>query len=400
MIPEINIGMIGHIDHGKTSLLKSLTGKWASTHSEELKRGITIRLGYSSMIIYKCPNGEYTNKDFCPIHNKKTKAVRCVSFVDAPGHEMLMATMLSGAAVMDAAILVIAANEPCPQPQTREHLAALNIMGIKNIIIVQNKIDLVDDKRAMESYEEIKKFIKGSVAENAPIIPISALHDANLDILLEAIQEFFPTPKRNLNKKPLMLVSRSFDVNKPGTKPEEMVGGVLGGVLKCGELKVGDEIYILPGIKKDNKWVKIKTKIKTIFYDKETVEKAIPGGNFGISTLLDPSLTKNDSLAGNVVCTDENAIQVFYELKLKLNLIERVVGEKKEIKPPPIKINEPLMINAFTAKTIGIIEKMDKEGVLLKLKIPIAINPGERVAISRFINNKWRLVGSATVLPR
>lgn len=168
--PEINIGTMGHVDHGKTTLVQALTGFWVSRHSEELKRGITIKLGYADMPIYKCPNCEppknYSNQPVCPNCNSKTVFVRAVSFVDAPGHEALMATMLSGAAIMDAVLLVIAADEPCPQPQTREHLAAADAIGIKNIVIVQNKIDIVDEKRAHKSYDEIKSFVKGTVAED------------------------------------------------------------------------------------------------------------------------------------------------------------------------------------------------------------------------------------------
>jgi translation initiation factor 2 subunit 3 len=162
--PEVNIGTIGHVDHGKTTLVQALTGVWASRHSEELKRGITIRLGYADMAIYKCPKCEtpknYSTKPICPNCTSEAVFVRAISFVDAPGHEALMATMLSGAAIMDGAILVIAADEPCPQPQTREHLAAAQVIGIKNIIIVQNKIDIVDEKRARKSHEEIKNFVK------------------------------------------------------------------------------------------------------------------------------------------------------------------------------------------------------------------------------------------------
>ncbi len=118
--PELNIGMVGHVDHGKTTLLERLSGVWADTHSEEIKRGITIRLGYADAVFYKEGN-DYTAK----LKNKsKAKVLRKVSFVDAPGHESLMATMLSGATIMDGALLLIAANETCPQPQTREHLMA------------------------------------------------------------------------------------------------------------------------------------------------------------------------------------------------------------------------------------------------------------------------------------
>ena len=117
--PEVNIGTIGHVDHGKTTLVQALTGTWASRHSEELKRGITIKLGYANMPIYKCPKcpspKSYTIKPYCEACNSEAEFVRAVSFVDAPGHEALMATMLSGAAIMDGAILVIAADEFCPR---------------------------------------------------------------------------------------------------------------------------------------------------------------------------------------------------------------------------------------------------------------------------------------------
>ena len=137
----VNIGMVGHVDHGKTTLTEALSGIWTDVHSEELRRGISIRLGYADTSFYRCPScGLYTTKETCPRDGSETEFLRRVSFVDAPGHETLMATMLSGAAIMDGAVLVIAANEPCPQPQTKEHLMALDITGIDKIVIVQNKI--------------------------------------------------------------------------------------------------------------------------------------------------------------------------------------------------------------------------------------------------------------------
>lgn len=400
-IPEVNIGMVGHIDHGKTTLLSTLTGKWASTHSEELKRGITIRLGYAEMTSYKCPKGEVTNNPKCTAHKLKCKVLRKISFVDAPGHETLMATMLSGASVMDAAVLVIAANEKCPQPQTKEHLAALNVMGIKNILIVQNKIDLISEDEAVKSYNDIKKFIKGSIAENSPIIPLSAQHNANVDILIQAIEEFIKTPARDLKKHPVMLVSRSFDVNKPGTDIDKLSGGVIGGILKQGELKKGDELIILPGLKREEGgrvvYKPVKTMVESVFYGSKETAKAIPGGNFGLSTSLDPNLTKSDSLSGSVACTPAYCPPVFSdELILKPELLKRVVGTEKELVQEKLKINESLLINALTAKTVGVIIKTGDK-VMLKLKLPICIERGERVAISRFINNKWRLIGSGIV---
>ncbi|MDD4653591.1 MAG: GTP-binding protein, partial [Methanothrix sp.] len=145
--PEVNIGMVGHVDHGKTTLVKSLSGVWTDQHSEEVKRGISIRLGYADATFRKCPScpepDAYTVDEKCSHCGSETQILRTVSFVDSPGHETLMATMLCGAAIMDGAVLVISANEPCPQPQTKEHLMALNITGIDKIVIVQNKIDLM-----------------------------------------------------------------------------------------------------------------------------------------------------------------------------------------------------------------------------------------------------------------
>src|SRR3989338_1226568 len=187
--PEINIGMVGHVDHGKTTLTEQFSGKWTDTHSEELKRGITIRLGYANFSIYKDKDGYTTKK------SKDAKLLRTISIVDAPGHETLMATMLSGAAIMDGALLLVAANEECPKPQTEEHLMALDIIGIRSIIIVQNKIDLVTKEQALKNYQQIKEFVKGTVAENSPVIPISAQHGININLLLEAIEEHIKTPK-------------------------------------------------------------------------------------------------------------------------------------------------------------------------------------------------------------
>ena len=159
--PEINIGLVGHVDHGKTTLVSRLSGKWTDTHSEEKKKGITIRLGYANSTFYKCKKCKdpecYSASSKCPKCKGVCEQLRTVSFVDAPGHETLMATMLSGSAIMDAAILLVAADEECPQPQTKEHLMALEIAGIKNIIIVQNKIDLVSNEDALKNYKEIQK---------------------------------------------------------------------------------------------------------------------------------------------------------------------------------------------------------------------------------------------------
>ena len=215
--PTVNIGLVGHVDHGKTTLTKALSGVWTDTHSEERKRGISIKLGYADTAFFQTKDGTYyvAGKNPSGKNDVDKELKRVVSFVDAPGHETLMAIMITGASIMDGAMLMVAANEKCPQPQTREHLMALNMSGIKNIVVVQNKIDLVSRERAIESHNEIRDFLKGTVAEDAPIIPVSAHHDVNLDILIDAIERTIPTPDRDGKETPLMHVARSFDINRP-----------------------------------------------------------------------------------------------------------------------------------------------------------------------------------------
>ena len=397
--PEINIGTMGHVDHGKTTLVQALTGVWASRHSEELKRGITIKLGYADMPIYKCPNCEppknYTTKPICPNCNSKAIFERAVSFVDAPGHEALMATMLSGAAIMDGAILVIAADEPCPQPQTREHLAAANVIGIKNIIIVQNKIDLVDEKRAHQSFTEIKNFVKGTVAQDAPIIPISAQRGVNIDILLETIEEQMPTPKRDENKPPFMYIVRSFDINKPGTTIDKLEGGIIGGTILEGKLKVGDELEIRPGIAVEGKntYIPLHSEIVSLQAGGKKVEEAHCGGLIGVGTLLDPSYSKADGLTGNIAGKTGMLPPNLTELTLETQILDRAVGTKELMKIEEISMNETLLLHVGAAITVGKVASKRKDTVLIKLTRPVCAQTASRVALSRKIAGRWRLIG-------
>ncbi len=401
-LPEVNIGLVGHVDHGKTTLVAALSGVWTDRHSEEIKRGITIRLGYADATFRKCPECEppqaYTTERICPIHGIKTEVLRTVSFVDSPGHEMLMATMLSGAALMDGAILVIAANEKCPRPQTKEHLMALEIIGVDKIVIAQNKIDTVPKERILENYREILEFIKGTIAENAPIIPISAQQKVNIDALIEAIEETIPTPERDLSSPPLMHIARSFDVNKPGTKPEDLIGGVVGGSLARGRLRVGDEIEIKPGIKDERgNWQPLYSEVVSIMASGRLVDEATPGGLIGVSTKLDPALTKSDGLVGNVLGHPDKLPDVLMGFTMDVQLLERVVGVEKEIKVERIKMNEPLMLVIGTAVTLGTVTSVRDDVVEVKLRRPVCAEEGWRVAISRRVGGRWRLIGAGTI---
>lgn len=396
--PEVNIGLVGHVDHGKTTLVERLSGKWTDTHSEELKRGITIRLGYADFSVYNCKDHGYNSKKQCD----ECKFERKISLIDAPGHETLMATMLSGASIMDGALLLVAANENCPQPQTKEHLIALEIIGIKNIIIVQNKIDLVSKEEALNNYKQIKDFIKGTIAENAPIIPISAQHNVNIDILIKTIQDMIKTPEHDENKNTLFFIARSFDINKPGTEINSLKGGVLGGSLKQGIFKLNDEIEIRPGVKKEfqgrTTWEPIFTVIENLMSGGESVKELHPGGSAGILTKLDPRLIKADSLAGNIVGLKDKLPQVYYEFSLKQHLLKRVVGSKDELVVEPIKKGEILLLNVNSAATVGTVIELRKELIHVKLKVPVCCNLIDRITISRRIGTRWRLIGYAEII--
>ncbi len=395
--PEINIGLVGHVDHGKTTLTERLSGKWTDTHSEEIKRGITIRLGYANSSFYKCTKcHKFGVSETCSCGGK-TDFVRKVSFVDAPGHESLMVTMLSGAAIMDAALVLVAANEECPQPQTMEHIMALEIVGIKNVIIIQNKIDLVSEQEAIKNYEQIKEFLKNTSYKDAPIIPISAQFKINMDVLIEAMQQYFPTPQRNPNLEPIMLIARSFDVNKPGTDIPKLIGGVLGGSLKQGIFKLNDEIEIRPGhvVEEANKKVAkpIKTKIVGLMTGTDKVDEVQPGGSVALLTQLDPSIVKSDSLTGNVVSLPGKGYPVLYQMTLKVHLLERVVGIKKELTVEPIKMGEILMLNINSAATVGIVYELGKNLIKCNLKLPVCAEKGQKVTISRRVEQRFRLIG-------
>lgn len=397
-IPEVNIGLVGHVDHGKTSLTQALTGKWTDTHSEELKRGITIRLGYADVTFYHCPKcGAYSNSNKCQGCFETALPERTVSFLDAPGHETLMATVLSGASLMDGALLIIAADEECPQPQTAEHLKALDIVGIKNIIIVQNKIDLVSEQDASKHYEQIKKFVKGTVAENAPIVPISAIHNANIDILIETIEKSIPTPTRRLDKNPRFYAARSFDINKPGADISKLKGGVIGGSLTDGLLKKGEEIEFRPGININGKWTPLKSKIVEIIHGHKNVDNAKPGGLVALQTELDPSLTRGDGLAGIIIGHPGNLPPVHDELKMNVSLFDYVIGVGGNQKVPAIKIGDPLMLTAAIAKTVGVVTLTKKGTVQIKLKIPVCADKDDRIAISMQISGRWHLIGYGIV---
>jgi len=398
--PCVNIGTSGHVDHGKTTLVEAITGVWTSAHSEELRRGITIKIGYADAAFYKCPQCPppvcYGTQPQCINCGGKSELLRVVSFVDSPGHESLMANMLSGAALMDGAILVMAANENVPQPQTREHLLALSVLGIQQIVLVQNKADLTEYEEALDNYRQIKDFVKGSIAEKAPIIPVSAQHKLNIDALIEAIEKTIKTPARIKNAEPIMHVLRSFDVNKPGSPITQVKGGIIGGALVQGQLNIADEIEIRPGVLDEKKGVydPITSQVSTLGTGAGLVKSVRPGGLVAIGTKLDPTYTKSDSLIGSVVGKPGKLPKDVEDITIDVVLFDTAVGTAEMVKVDPLKAKEPIRLNIGTAAASGYVTNVRDSKVEVKLKKPVCLMPKSRVAISRRIAERWRLIGS------
>ena len=405
-VPHIHnfVGGSGPIVLHNTTIIEGLTGIWTSSHSEELRRGITIRIGYADMPIFRLtgPSGEiyWSRPEFEGYGNPEL--VRVVSFVDCPGHESLMANMLSGAAIMDGAMLVIAANEDVPRPQTKEHTMALQILGVKNLVVVQNKIDLVSKKEALENYEKIRDFLSTTIYADAPIIPVSAVHKINLHYLVEALYKYIPVPERDLSKSFRMFIIRSFDINKPGESFENLKGGVIGGSIVQGKVSVGDEIEISPGYiySEDGKikYEPLYTEVLSIRTRYTSLKEAYGGGLIGIQTDLDPYLTKSDGLVGSVASEPGKLPPVLYEFDMDVELFKYVVGTDETILVKDLSRGDRLRLNVGPAVTLGVVTDVSRERVHVKLVRPVVAGSGWRVAIAAQVNNLWRLVGVGTVV--
>ena len=396
------IGTSGHVDHGKSTLTQALTGKFPATYSEELIRGITIKLGYSHLDVMICP-GEPFPRALVSNANPKCKGrrkprhLRCYSILDHPGHEILISTMLAGASIIDYGLVVIAANEPCPMPQTREHVLALQSLGIKDIIVAQNKIELVSKEQAIANHKQIVDFFSNETEyESPPIIPVSAALGINVDVLLAAILHYFRPISLKKSGAPLMYIARSFDANLPGTDPQNLVGGAVGGALKSGELKVGDEIEIRPGyITEKGDAIPLFSEIVSIRTDGgHSIEKALPHGLIGIATNLDPGIAKEDGLAGSVLGKPDQLPPIIKDITVKhLYLFPKIVGTKVETKNYPLKKGERILVNIGTNVNLGVVVSSADDEAEITLVRPVAMPKGEIVALSRLVEREYRLIG-------
>ncbi|KEG09485.1 eukaryotic translation initiation factor 2 gamma [Trypanosoma grayi] len=346
-----------------------------------------------------------------------------------------MATMLNGAAIMDAALLLIAANEPFPQPQTLEHLKAVEIMKLRNLIILQNKIDLVGEVHAQDQYDKIRAYIDSTIGLNMPIIPISAQLKRNIDYLLEYLCHM-PLPMRQLKCPARMTVVRSFDINKPGevdienlrggvarmtvvrsfdiNKPgevdiENLRGGVAGGTVTQGIIRVNQVVEIRPGQVHTQtggtfSCTPLRTRALTLKAEDNSLQYAIPGGLIAVGTTLDPTLTRQDKMVGHMIGDEGSLPQVYAEIEVQYFLFSEMVGRSKQRdrnakRVQKLNLQETLQINVGTLTAGATVVNITKNPDIAKLTLvtPVCCTMGEQVAISRLVEKNFRLIGWGTI---
>jgi translation initiation factor 2 subunit 3 len=375
--PIVTYGTIGHVSHGKSTVIYAITGKKTQAHSAEQIRNITINLGYANTKIwYNEETDEFktTNSDI--ELDSSWKLVQHFSFVDCPGHNKYLSTMISGTEAMNGVIAVISgADETFPQPQTVEHIAVINKLKIAKLLIVQNKLDIIDKKRALENYDQIKEFFTGSRYETAPIIPTSAANKLNTDSIIKWLTQQKPKDLIEGSNRIVFNIIRSFDVNTNLTPIIDMKGGVIGGILKEGILTVGDYVEIKPGFLVDGKPKKLYAKVLEIHSEKNKLDFAIPGGLIGVQLDIDPFLTKNDKMVGQIMGYNIEDYKVYQTFELKLKSLKGDDCFEKLDKNKTVYIN----VNSRTVEAT--IDKVKDKKIKVTTKYPIVINNDSRISI-------------------
>ena len=322
--PILNIGCLGSVSDGKSTTVLQLTGIKTQKDSREQTRNITIKQGYANMKIWKDSTGKYSTT------NSSEKKEDCelahhISFVDCPGHQALILTMLSSVSLMKGALVVVSAAEDIrTKPQLIQHLAAAKIAGLTKLIIIFNKLDLVTKEVALERYEQLHTLLAELEIVPSYIIPTALSRKIGLQNVINAIMELFPPTSTIVEEDTEFKITRSFDINKPGINWDAVKGGIIGGGLITGKLKVGDAIEIRPGlIGKTAGNITASPIITTVLSmetDKIPLDNIRPGGLIGIATNVDPYYTKDDKLTGQIVGLLGTLPSIYTEIKLEPTL--------------------------------------------------------------------------------
>lgn len=390
--PILNIGTIGHVSNGKSTIVKDISGASTQRHTSEKIRNITIRLGYANAKIWKCPkcipplcyqstsSGEFIYE--CKHCSNECELIRHVSFTDCPGHNLFMSTMLNGTCVMNYTILVESCgNDIIPAPQTLEHYGIVKKIGILPKLICLNKIDLFSKskQKAQDVINKLKQFFINN-GDDIPIIPVSATLNCNIDVLCEYIAKF-PIPQKDLTENFKMLIIRSFNINTPETNLCHLKGGVVGGSLTKGIITTDQNVIIYPGYVKRNNYLNwtytpIKCKVLSIKSDNNVLGYAISGGLIGVQLDIDPGMTGDDKLIGQVMFRENHngdKINVFEKIQIKYNKIDNSIN---------IKQNDILYVNINSNNIKCTVIESDDNTMTLDMEKPVCIQIEDSITLN------------------
>lgn len=387
--PIMNIGCLGSVSHGKSTLVKLLTGKSTQQHSKEKVRNITMKVGYANAKIYQDTNNNY-------VLNETNKLVHHFSFVDCPGHHELIEVMMTGANLMNGGIVVVSGNQSINnQPQLRQHLLTAKLVGISKLIFILNKLDLITKTLALERKYELEEYLKTLNIDNPIIIPMALNLGFNKEYLLDAIMtEFPPKIKKDKSETPIFSISRSFDINRNGINPLKMKGGVVGGSIISGKLNNGDDIMISPGqIKFDKskgKWLNkpFISKVVTLKSDNENLDNITYGGLTAVGLEIDPFFTQTDRLKGQILHSKNNPIKCLSKITCQIMTLDDYT----------FKLNQIYYLQIGCSTVQGKILQINKNKVTFNLSKLVPIYKELKVLVSNKINKMIELIGVGEII--
>ena len=352
---QIILGTAGHIDHGKTSLIRALTGTDTDRLKEEKERGITIELGFAALDL---PSGQH------------------LGIVDVPGHEKFVKNMVAGATGIDIVVMVIAADEGV-MPQTREHMEICTLLGIQHGFVALTKVDLVDEEWLELAQEDVSEFAMGTFLEQAPIVPVSATKKEGLEKFIQVLDDICSEvperPRSNLFRLP---VDRVFSMKGFGT--------VITGSLLSGQVKTGDTIMIYPG--------RTTSKVRGLQVHNQSVEKALAGQRTAINFqgLEKTSIARGETLAlpGTLIPSYMVDVSLVY-----------LSSNKKALKN-----RTRVRFHTGTSEILGNLILLDREEIKpgestvaqLRLDAPVSLVKDDRYVIRSY--SPVRTIGGGVVL--
>lgn len=402
------VGTLGHVSEGKSTLVRALTGVKTQRHTKEQERNITIHLGYANCKVWQnTATGDLHTGPAPPASSAvggqppassavggqppaggAWELIAHLSWVDCPGHEAYLATMLGGASVMDSAVLIIAANqEVIPQPQTLEHLLAAELMGLERMAILQNKLDLLTQTDAEKNCDAIAAFVTDTIAEKAPVFPASAQHGWGVDRVLSWALAL-PPPERDLAAPARLTCVRSFDVNRPARfdpAATQLAGAVIGGTLDRGVLAVGDWLEVRPGVLRRSANGAIcaqplYTRVRGLRCESTELPYAIPGSLIAIATDLDPGLSCANGMIGQRVGVPGTLPPIVGQVTVRLHKLKRDEHSfGKHHVGDTVRVCSNVMTTEATITAVD-----EKKRLTLALKRPLCLGVGERVGILRY----------------